>query len=306
MTIEVGVTSLGWRTLDRRYVHKKSVDGALLERYRFDGDEMLEFSLRTPTNQPPFALDADPADAVAIAEYLRQATIAFAHIYFSVPTNCAFIMKRMRLSTRRTAPVGPLTARVSAHETATRSGSLRSMVSSVEFMSDGTVFATGLGDLQVVGTELYKRLRGYVPAMPDRLPPTHDGPRDAIRVHPTRPGVTEWAVYFDLENPFFFDHEVDHVPGMLLFDAARTVAALALEAPIANVQDFDGTFHRFVNLNEPLRVQVLSIVLTTSETAVVECVVESADAEPVLSAKTTVRLPHSVASRLDQRASVEE
>lgn len=66
-------------------------------------------------------------------------------------------------------------------------------------------------------------------------------------------------IHVDREHPFFFDHPVDHVPGMLLIEAARqfgiAVAHRFYDVPRSHgfiLSGFDIRFEGFANLAEPV------------------------------------------------------
>lgn len=66
------------------------------------------------------------------------------------------------------------------------------------------------------------------------------------------------AVHVDQSHPFFFDHPVDHVPGLLLVEAARqfgiAVAHRFYDVPADTVfllQGLEVDFRRYAELNQP-------------------------------------------------------
>jgi hypothetical protein len=59
-----------------------------------------------------------------------------------------------------------------------------------------------------------------------------------------------------VDNPGVFDHPLDHVPGMVLTEAARQIAVLATNdrrgsALRTRMHELDGTFARYVELDRP-------------------------------------------------------
>jgi hypothetical protein len=73
--------------------------------------------------------------------------------------------------------------------------------------------------------------------------------RDAGQPH-------RWWLRVDTGHPVLFDHPVDHVPGMLLLDAARQAAHAELGAGAVPPLALDADFGRFVELGAPCRVEV--------------------------------------------------
>lgn len=75
---------------------------------------------------------------------------------------------------------------------------------------------------------------------------------DNLDVRP-RGGVSRGLVRVDLDDPVFFDHPLDHVPGMLLVVAGLELAEHAAMLRPANV-DLRLTFTKFCELDAPVEV----------------------------------------------------
>ncbi|MEV6810253.1 ScbA/BarX family gamma-butyrolactone biosynthesis protein [Streptomyces sp. NPDC051132] len=160
-----------------------------------------------------------------------------------------------------------------------------------EFLADGAVFARAGGGARFLSPERYAALRG--PFAGTRQPPASDGllrpdparlgvphARDVVvglagehgralsgehrRVlpdgaggrHPRlRPPAREVLVdAADPWHPFFFDHDTDHVPGMVLLEAARQAAALASDGALSQPTGARLTARRFTEFAPPARV----------------------------------------------------
>ena len=66
-------------------------------------------------------------------------------------------------------------------------------------------------------------------------------------------GVSRGFIRVDLQDPVFFDHPLDHVPGMLLVVAGLELAEHAAMLRPANVS-FRLTFTKFCELDAPVEV----------------------------------------------------
>ncbi|MGN5633717.1 AfsA-related hotdog domain-containing protein, partial [Streptomyces sp. AC154] len=89
------------------------------------------------------------------------------------------------------------------------------------------------------------------PASPQRV-----GRMSPIDVVLSPVGETNrWQLRADTRHHVLFDHPVDHVPGMVLLEAARQAAAAALDnstmLPIGIVSEF----HRYAELDSPCMIQ---------------------------------------------------
>jgi 2-oxo-3-(phosphooxy)propyl 3-oxoalkanoate synthase len=91
-----------------------------------------------------------------------------------------------------------------------------------------------------------------LPERPGRVGrPMSDGVVLGRRVESTR-----WQLRVDTTHPSLFDHPVDHVPGMLLMEAARQ-AALSVTYPSSGLPlAMACGFQRFVELDEPCWITV--------------------------------------------------
>ncbi|MFJ2580429.1 AfsA-related hotdog domain-containing protein [Kitasatospora aureofaciens] len=63
-----------------------------------------------------------------------------------------------------------------------------------------------------------------------------------------------WWLRVDTAHRKFFDHPVDHAPGMLLLEAARQAARAALHPLPALPVAMSAAFHRYVDLDAPCRI----------------------------------------------------
>jgi 2-oxo-3-(phosphooxy)propyl 3-oxoalkanoate synthase len=182
-----------------------------------------------------------------------------------------------------------LTLRVSCHDLTMRGKQLSSLRYRAEVWHDATRIAVGSAGYNCTSPAVYRRIRGERPLtlsgpLPPPLDPAAVGRKDvrdvvlsdpaeaeladqaagrscqvtdlatraAIRCGATANGVRRrWLLRVDTTHPVFFDHPVDHVPGMMLIEAARQ-AAQALLGP-EPVQPFavESTFERYAELNVP-------------------------------------------------------
>lgn len=127
-------------------------------------------------------------------------------------------------------------------------------------MSGERVIATGNGWLRVITPAVYRRLRAHrtprQPSTADRRsirPVTLGSAPDAALI------ARSWTASIDAEDPYFFDHAVDHLPGMAIYEAACAVATSSSRLQHPRVTSFDGRFHRFVELDRPLELTIESL-----------------------------------------------
>ena len=244
-----------WQMVHRSLVHKEARGQMLLRRVRRSSEDVLEFDLGGPRGGMSSAL----SDASFVAEALRQATIASAHLLHSTALDWAFIMDRMvfdlEACSLRSHPPDRLL--IGARDVTARAGALSSLTSEMTLLSGGARVASGQGYLRVVAANVYARLRSNIPPR-EPVPSTRRKAEPItlrnVAVHP--PDRSRWRV--DESDPLFFDHAVDHLPGMVIFEAACIGAATASVVHGPRIQHFDGSFHRYVEFDERLELVVAS------------------------------------------------
>lgn len=101
-----------------------------------------------------------------------------------------------------------------------------------------------------------------------------------------------WQLRLDTRHPVLFDHMVDHVPGMVLLEAARQAATATLghaSLPLAVTSQFQ----RYVELDAPCLIEAHRIPPTGTGAAGAESVLVTAhqDQTPVFRCTVTMAPP---------------
>jgi hypothetical protein len=268
------------------FVHKHSAANAFVTHLRKLEEDRFLCRARIPGQHPFFsAPGSQPSGALLFCtEAGRQAGIAVSHAFYDVPANHAFILGRARtcllesdwLASGLTAS-SSITMEVKVRDKEVRrAGYLAKMVADYSYFSRGEAIAVASGEWTLQPDAVYRRLR-------QRSPRTGMGTRAesiASVMHPggsARTGVQNVVIAepctlsqgqgvacmlrVDQGHPFFFDHPCDHIPGMLLCEAASQAALLAaarLKARSASegiVQASELCFLNFAELHEPVRVE---------------------------------------------------
>lgn len=229
--------------------HKVSPAERLLPSFRRYGERVV-FDARVPRDHPYYS-EAGFGSALLQAELLRQSTIAFTHLVHSVPEGWAFVMRRMRLERYRHLEDAELAVSVTATAVDARPRHIRALSSEVLFEQNGRLVGRGWGELRVTNPGVYARLRGNAALPSPAL--RHAAHAKGISLSHVQGGSNEWRLEYDVSNDFYFDHPMDHVPGMLLFSAACMAAASRGGGEVAA---FDGRFSRYVEFTESLRLSL--------------------------------------------------
>lgn len=259
-------------TIDRALVHRSAIAEVFLTDVIERESGVFDCGVQWPRRHMLYRSEDGGIDGSLVAETVRQLTIAVAHLGYGVTDDEHFLMTGMRYgidAARLPERSGPpeLVARVEVDGVrATRDGRTRALRASVTLSIDGATIATGRGDAAIVADAAYRRLRGSVGDGPladsVQSPGTRAAPadvgvsseKDVLLAEGKRtPG---WSILVDPTHPIYFDHPLDHVPGMLLIDAMRQAARLHLRRPDLDLGAFEAHFSRVVELSPPATVTV--------------------------------------------------
>jgi hypothetical protein len=148
-----------------------------------------------------------------------------------------------------------LELQVTCHDIVRRGDRLSGMRYEVKFLRDGVLAGSGQAKYTCTSPSVYRRLRadrvlGPLPQLDSECPVAvgRTDVRDVV-LTPFDGGSRKLRV--DLSHPALFDHPLDHVPGMLLLEAARQ-AALAASFPESVLPvALDIQFLRYTELDQP-------------------------------------------------------
>ncbi|MEU0336688.1 ScbA/BarX family gamma-butyrolactone biosynthesis protein [Streptomyces sp. NPDC006193] len=262
------------RTVDRRLVHRAAVSEVFVTDLRRDGDGFLA-GAQLPLSHGYFGdhLRRPAAfDFLLLLESARQACTAAGHLYYGVPRDTVFLVNGFSV---RITDQGALTAGTRPGELVLaggavrdegRGGRLRGVRFDVTLSLAGRQAARIGIDTSTAAGEDYRKLRFLqrrsTPPVTEDLDTTTAGrPADAAAVgrrnplnvvlgEPVREGAAVSApVEPRWENRSLFDHSYDHIPAMVLVEAARQLAHLAGVPVTAPVAACTARFTRFVELD---------------------------------------------------------
>lgn len=264
-----------WQPVDRRRVHKTALAEVLITDLRRLGDDVFAAASQWPRAHVLFQPHPDaPPSPLLFVEALRQAGIHLSHEYLGVPLDHQFVFESISARYLAAAPrpradqetLVVLVIRVATERTGTRLGRIRL---EIEAWSGATRFATARAAYRCLPPAVYRRLRTPAAAAGPAIP----APRqwDAVPDVPVA-GTTTSLVDVDYRHPTFFDHPVDHLPGILLVDAALRAAVPDVYGGATSCGwGFQLTFARFAALGVP------TVVTTTGRGP---CEVEVVVAQP--------------------------
>lgn len=248
-----------------------------------DGKQHFNIALLPePANAYYYDGHDDPArDPIFLAEAMRQAAMSGAHKFSGVPKDISMFFLEMtmdiqhsndKLASRRTSSDA---MRIDTHLEDlrfTRSGAPRHIEYSQTASIDGRSIATTNVVVQGAARTKYNDLRTYqrsgrpaprTSSQPRRATHAIVHPSTVGRRHPMNVVLGELAVAADsttamlspdYTNPSLFDHDYDHIPGLVLLEAARQIVYAANQTS-HSLQGFHATFKSFAELDSPLLVE---------------------------------------------------
>ncbi|MBV2156637.1 ScbA/BarX family gamma-butyrolactone biosynthesis protein [Kitasatospora sp. SUK 42] len=276
------------RTVDRTTVHRHNPSEVFLTDARPVGPENFVAAALLPGTHPHYTGRTGPAgrcpDPMLLLECCRQAETYAAHAFFGVDAASSFILRSCSVDlsaeaarAAAAAPSGPSELRMAVVTGNPRriGGRLHSLDYDFELRVAGTAIGAVRMEVGYLAPDAYAKVRSRgrptpPPRSDGRLPVTAGQPVAPARVGRTRStdtllldavadgGGVRAALRVPVENPSLFDHAQDHVPGMVLMEAARQLAALAVDARGEGTPDrtvlvgLSASFAAFAELDAPV------------------------------------------------------
>jgi hypothetical protein len=267
------------RTVERTLVHKRSLAEVLLtDHTRLDAHRYAT-AAHLPTSHGYFGdhTEAGSLDPLLILEAVRQSATCGAHLHADVPRSAVLVLNEYTLDLAgpvlaygRARPAD-LVAITTLTGNPTRRGRPQSLSYATElFVSGRPIGAATMGVTAMAGDQ-YQALRrmtrrGEPPTASEVTGPVRGAPVDPARVHRFNPanvticalvtGAERAGAHLDIgcyRNRSMFDHPYDHVPAMVLTEAARQLALAAADTSTARIRGLRGSFTAFAELDRPVR-----------------------------------------------------
>ncbi|WP_406259294.1 ScbA/BarX family gamma-butyrolactone biosynthesis protein [Streptomyces nigra] len=252
-------------TVPRQLVHRASVAETFLTGAVATGADRFDVFAEWPrTHQLLVSPDRSAYQPLLVAETVRQAGTLLAHTAYDVPLGHRFVLHELAMTVRPallavgTSPAEPL-LRLAVTDVTRRGGRPAGFRYEADVLLGATSVATARVAASWTSEAVYRRLRGgrsaadvlALPAPPG-LPPAVVGrasAADVVLAPAAEPG--RWRLRVDTGHAVFFDHPLDHVPGMLLLEAACQVLAADPASRGRTPVSFDCAFHRYAELDLP-------------------------------------------------------
>lgn len=259
-------------TVPREYVHRSCLAEVFLT-----GCEKIDDAHYSLTGQWPRAhtfftsTDGTHHDPMQAAETIRQVGLYLAHAELGVPLGHQFLMWNMTFTTHAEhlvigASPSDLALTAICNDMKWKGKRLSEFSMEITIERDGVLCASGGGRFTCMAPATYKRLRGTAAGSrhTGRTRPAADPavfgrilPFDVVLAPTDRPD--RWLLDADPQHPILFDHSGDHIPGMVLLEAARQ-AACAVSRPCAMTpSSVTAEFLRYAEFDTPCWVEATAL-----------------------------------------------
>lgn len=246
-------------------VHKHRPDALLLRSWQRTGEHAARLTARWAPGHPFYrCTPGDALDAMLVLETLRQSFVASAHHLLGVSRDSAFVMNSIEIDVAphaTTARGGSVvTIELECSDVVVRDGLVRSVRAELIFLCHDEVVARGRGDLVLLSSDSYRRLRGDVTPVRHRSPLPRVPARTAGRRHDSDVVISSlderaWRLAVDTDHVHLFDHLYDHVPGMVILEAAQQ--AYGSIHPGRPLRSLRATFRRYAEYTSDIVLQAM-------------------------------------------------
>lgn len=257
--------------VDKSLVNRARATDVLPIGWERHSDTQFTVSVRWPLRHRYFGPVNGRYPSQLILETIRQCGLVLSHTGLGVPPGHHFVMwdLRHRAWPRRLLTGGTdamIDVEVQVSELKKRSGFPGEVTLQMVLRRGERIVATGSTRYSLMSPAAYRRMRGgAVPIdlptlLPRKLPralPAASVCRKEDRDVVLAPGEHEgqWLLRADTSNPALFDHANDHIPGMVLVEAAHQAAhALALRAPFVPGSS-ELCFTRYAEFGAPIVIE---------------------------------------------------
>ncbi|WP_329038899.1 ScbA/BarX family gamma-butyrolactone biosynthesis protein [Streptomyces sp. NBC_00178] len=249
----------GRHGVSKEYVHLVREDAVFLTGWQRLKDG--EFSLTARWPEPPDGLPYDPR---VLTQTIRQSGLVVAHASYEVPLACQTLLHYFDFTVVpgfRAAPgnSSPLSVGITVTDPRKRGRSVSSLGMDVRLLQGDRVVARADSEFGWISPAAYRRLRGHhltdgwnewtVPAPLDPRTVGRTFRSDVVLA--PGDGSHRWQLRNDADNVLLYDHPVDHVPGLVLMEAASQAANAALHPLTFEPTTVTSAFEQYAEFDRP-------------------------------------------------------
>src|ERR1700754_3858834 len=260
-----GAASVSFQqTVPRLLVHRAAVSEVFITDLQVADERTSHIGAQWPRAHSFFGPKVQLHDPMLLAETIRQATLVVAHRAFDVPHDAHFVLLDLTYHIgARGLRIGSGPANITLEGRATdirkRKNTVAGMALEYDCYRDAERVAGGTIRWRCISAASYARVRGDHHNAPhtSATEPTPVAPHLVGRHHESdvvlgaSPLPDTWLLRVDTGHPVMFDHMVDHVPGMMVVEAARQAAQLLTGRPDMVPACGAFSYARYIELDEP-------------------------------------------------------
>lgn len=296
MNVQTVKTATHLRTISRELAHRCAVSEVFVTSLDALGEDEFVVGAQLPRMHAYYGDHAGQLglhyDPLLVMEAARQGAIALTHEFYGVPPEMAFIVRTFNGTGADTAAWNIATApadlvmKVRVPRRHHSGDTLIGLDMVLEIDAGAELMMTVDGSFSWTTPQHWSALRSefrdslglgpFVGAVAhteraDCAAVGRENWRNVVIGPPELAGaVARAALAPDLNHPFLFDHQLDHVPGSLLIEACRqTALAMVIPQP-PRLECVGSMFERFVELDRPAEC-VAEITGSQADRTVVHC-----------------------------------
>ncbi|MCU1529921.1 MAG: hypothetical protein JWP75_3684 [Frondihabitans sp.] len=256
------------RLVPGRLVHRRNLNDVLVTDSQPAGGDLFRCGVHWPLNHILFGRGSG-IDAALVAETVRQVTTHVVHTHYGVPLDTQFLMSRLQITidaaANERAVASDLVVTLAMNDVRRNKTTLTSFVSRIDIHDRHGFVASGAGFARLVNAEAYRRSRTVAePSRATARPPAVSKVRarqvgvvddHLVLIAPTPSSMT-FRLDPDPSVSAYFDHELDHVPGMAILESGRQAIRYVTRRPDADFLEADLRFAQLIELDTPSYIDV--------------------------------------------------
>ncbi|KZF06151.1 hypothetical protein A2J03_25300 [Rhodococcus sp. EPR-157] len=268
------------RTVPRHLVHRHAVAEVFVTDYRFEPEAAYEVGIQLPPAHRIFDTSSGHHDPLSVAEAFRQAVVLLCHTRYHIPSHHSLLMETFSLNMLGSHGIPTTSAPLAFDLTVNKLSYRDDAVSGVDVsgtLSDGSKdIARCNAVARGVSPDGYRRIRR---GRENQYPSRRTTPPGSVTVRPGRVGrLSEPDVLIsandarrvmfcdpDPQNSALLDHPVDHIPGMVVFEAARQAVRYRSGNPAAQIHTLSAVFPQFTEWETPCEISTSVLAASAQE-----------------------------------------
>ncbi|WP_369360296.1 ScbA/BarX family gamma-butyrolactone biosynthesis protein [Streptomyces sp. cg2] len=246
------------------FVHLRHDNSVLVTDWQRSGDMNYRVTAQWPAPGNGEPGRGFRSESMQAGQMVRQAGLLLAHAEFGAPLAHAILLRTFDFSfdmdfLRAKNKPASLIVQVLCEPTKSRGRSINGLHMTMTIHCEGQQIGTAATGFEWIPPAVYRRLRGdHAEAVSDQpplsapvAPAQVDCTADVEVVLAPTEHADRWLLRNDFRNTALYDHPVDHVPGLVLIEAAQQAARLVTSPGNFRASAVETVFDRYVEFDSP-------------------------------------------------------